>query len=50
MMGGDDDYAPASYLLDTGMCKKRKKKTLPQSCVEKKKMMTPPFRMGIWEE
>lgn len=51
MMLGDDDFAPASHLLDTWYVqKKKKKRTLPQSCVEKKKMMTPPFHMGIWEE
>lgn len=50
MMVGDDDFAqPATHWIP-GMCKKRKKRTLPQSCVEKKKMMTPPFHMGIWEE
>lgn len=47
MMVGDDDFAPASHLLD--MCQKKEKWTLPQSCVEKKRMTTP-FHMGIWEE
>lgn len=36
MMVGDDDYAPASHLLD--MCQKKKKKNglYQKSCVEKK--------------
>lgn len=50
MMVGDDDFALASHLLDMCQKKKEKKGLYHKSCVEKKKMMTPPFRMGIWEE
>lgn len=51
MMVGDDDYAPASHSLDHVCAKKKKKNGIYQKCcVEKRKMMTPPFRMGIWEE
>lgn len=46
MMGGDDDYAPASYLLDTGMCKKRKKKDFTTKLCRKEKNDDAAFSYG----
>lgn len=37
MMVGDDDFAPASHLLDHVCAKKKKNGLYQESCVEKKK-------------